>query len=63
MDSKGLSSMIGTLTDKKGALVVFSTGNGLGKSFLYLGGSHYGDAGRLSKTLLASSRKGQWWRA
>ena len=63
VDSEGLSSMIGASTDKKGVLVRFSTSDGLGKSFLYPGGSRCGEAGQLSKTLLASSKKGQWWRA
>ena len=63
MDSEGLSSMIGVLTDNRGVSVGFSTSDGLGKSFLYLGGSHCGEAGQLSKSLLALSRKGQCWRA
>ena len=63
MDSEGLSSMIDASTDNKGVSVRFSTSDGLGKSFLYPGGSRSSEAGWLSKTLLASSRKGQWWRA
>ena len=63
VDSEGLSSMIGASTDSKGGSVKFSTRNGFGKSFAYPGGSRCGDTWRLSKTLLASSRKGQWWRA
>ena len=61
VDSEVLSSMIGVSTNTKGGSIGFSASNGFGKSFLYLGGSHCGDAGRLSKTLLASSRKGKRW--
>ena len=63
VDSEGLYSMIDASTDNNDMSFGFSTSDGLGKSFLYPGGSHYGEVGRLSKTLLASSRKGQWWRA
>jgi len=63
VDSEGLSSTIGSLTNNKGVSVKFSTSDGLGKSFLYPRGSHYGEAGQLSKALLALSKKGQWWSA
>jgi len=63
VDSKGLSSMIGASADNKGVSVIFLTSDEHGKSFLYPGGSRRSEARRLSKTLLASSRKGQWWRA
>ena len=63
VDLEGLSSMIGASTDNKGVSLVFSTSDGLGKSFLYQRWSPCGEARWLSKTLLALSKKGQWWRA
>ena len=61
MDSEGSFSMIDTLADHSDRPAGFSTGGGLGKSFLYPGGSRSGETGQSSKTLLASSRKGQRW--
>ena len=63
MDSAGLSSMTDVSTDLNGVSARFSTSDGLSKSFLYPGGSRSSEAGRSSKTLLASSRKGQLWTA
>jgi len=61
MDSEGSSSMIDAFADHNGVSARFSTSDGLGKSSLYLGGSRNGETRQSSKTLLASSRKGQWW--
>lgn len=63
MDLEGSFSMVDVLTDHNGVPAGFSTSGGLGKSFLYPGGSRSSEAGRSSKTLLASSRKGQRWMA
>ena len=49
--------MIDASIDDKVVSNRFSTSDGLDKSFLYPGGSRCGEAGWLSKTLLASSRK------
>ena len=61
MDREGSSSMIDVSADHNGVSTGFSTSDQFGKSFLYPGGSRNGEIGRSSKTLLASSRKGQWW--
>jgi len=63
VDSDGSSSMIDASADHLGRSAEFSTSDGLGKSFLYPGGSRNGETGQSSKTLLASSKKGQWWMA
>ena len=63
MDSEGSFSMIDASVDHNDGPTGFSTSGGLGKSFLYPGGSRSGEAGRSSKTILGSSRKGQWWMA
>ena len=63
MDSTGSSSTIDILADHNGVSARFSTSDGLGKSFLYPRGSCNDETRRSSKTLLASSRKGQWWTA
>ena len=54
--------MIDVSAEHNGVPARFSTSGGLGKSFLYPGGSRSGEAGLSSKTLLASSRKdnGGW---
>ena len=62
-DSEVSFSMIDVSADHNGMPARFSTGGGLSKSFLYPGGSRSDEAGRSSKTLLASSRKGQRWTA
>ena len=56
-----LSSMIDASTDHKGVSAKFSTSDGVSKSFLYPRGSRNGETERSSKTLLASSKKGQRW--
>ena len=63
MDSDGSSSMIGASADHLSGPTGFSTGEGLGRSFWYPGGSCARKIGRSSKTLLASSKKGQRWMA
>jgi len=63
MDSDSSLSMIDTLDDHFRGPAEFSTSVGLGESFLYPGGSCIGETGRSSKTLFASSKKGQRWTA
>ena len=55
--------MISASADHLSGPAGFSTSDGLGKSFLYPGGSRNGETGRSSKTLFASSKKGQRWMA